>query len=431
MCRVSQLVKGALRLVVLAAWLGLTGMKIKHFVSEPTALRSHLDHEFKTPSITIIPIQPMSKRTIRIIDEGSEEERSELYANQTLYEFLRAHSLTLADFSGATDRNTTDEKQGQERNETTLEDYQGTWKLTVYQNTVISATLTPSRSTMYLSLPRITNLVRGIGSNDTIHYLYWIVFHSEDHFWRYDSELHTYLPIKNVSHHQDIKLSVERVVGLDLRRQPCVEDPGYFITECQRKCFLDQANCSLGNMDSEETDEKPICNASDYSWYKEGMAEFLYGTNDTEDAPVTKCDCRTPCIKDRISYSTLSDITKSTNDSLNVYIRMSRVRRTRKMISTYGLEDLLADIGGYLGLLLGVSVLSMCGFGHRLAGRVARRVKRRKRSRRPARDEAGEGAERAWSLFKEGDAYVPHDNSPRAERDGQSRRSNISLDDLS
>ena len=426
-CKVSQLVKHALQLVLLAAWLSLTGLQITHFLSEPTAVQSRLDHKFKPPFITVIPIRPMPKRITRILEKGTEEERSELLANQTLIEFIRAHSLSLAEFSGVA--NVTDERRQQDKNETTLKDFSGTWKLTTYRSTQISATLNLSGSAVVLTLPRNTDLVKGIGSNETIHYLYWIVFHSENNFWRFDTELHTYLPVKNASHHQDIKVAVEREVDLNLRRQPCVEDPAYFITECQRKCFLNRVNCSLGNMDRGETSMKPLCTASEYPSYVKGVHEFFYGNNETEEAPVSKCDCPTPCVTDRISYTTLSDITKSTNDSLKVYISMSRVRRTRETVLTYELEDLLADIGGYLGLLLGVSLLSLCGAGQRLAGRLVGRVKRCRRSRRAAREKAaGDGAERAWSLAKEEAPSVPRNGSP--EHDGWSRHIDISLDNL-
>ena len=393
--------KYALQFVLLVAWLCLTGLKVKHFLSEPTAFRSHLDHMFKFPSITIVPINPMLKRIIRIIKEGSEEERSELFANQTLLEFVRSHSLTLAEVAGY--GSTIDEKQRREGNETTLEDYQGTWKLNVYRNIHITVTLNPSRPRVLLTLPRKTNLLRGFGGEDLAQYLYPIVFHSEDYFWTYDLELHTYLRARNMSHHQHIKVTIEREVGLDLRRQPCVKDRAYFLAECQWKCFLERVNCSMGSNDSASgaTSGKPLCTASDFSWYSKEVTEFWKGSEYALDAPVTKCKCRPPCVQDRISHTTLSDIIYSTNDSLNLFIRMSRVRRTRKMVMTFGLEDLLAYAGGYLGLLLGASVLSVCGVVQRLAGRMVRRVKRRRQSRRPARDEAGNGAERARSLFED------------------------------
>ena len=150
----------------------------------------------------------------------------------------------------------TDEKRGREGNETTLKGRYGTWKLTVYKNIEIGATLAPSKPTVFLTLPRNTNLVRGIGNNTTMHYLYFLAFHSENYYWSFNSELHAYLLARNASHHQDIKLSVERVVDLNLRRQPCVEDPGYSLAECQQKCFMNRVNCSLRSKVSRETSER-------------------------------------------------------------------------------------------------------------------------------------------------------------------------------
>ena len=53
---------------------------------------------------------------------------------------------------------------------------------------------------------------------------------------------------------------------------------------------------------------------------------------------------------------------------------MKRMRRTAVTVLAFDLEDLLAYIGGYLGLLLGSSTLSMFETGKKVAGRLAKRI---------------------------------------------------------
>ena len=414
-CKVSQFVKYTLQIILVGTWLGLTGLKIAHFLSEPTAVQSRLDHKFKPPSITVLPSPLLPKEITRIVRHGSDEERQELFGNQTFFDFISEHALALEEVVGGV-TNKTEENRAHKRNETTLKDGRGTWKLTTYVDIQVVITLHPTRSTVTLTLPRRSDILEGLDSDD---YCYWITLHREEDFWSYDPDFHTYLVLKNVSYHQDIKVTIEREVRLDLRRQPCEKDPAYFKTNCMRKCFLSQLNCSMGSADTGDTNMKPPCMASYYLRYMMELNKFFRDNGDTEKSPIEKCGCPRPCITDRISYTPLADVTKSTNDSLKVYIRMSRVRRTKMTVLTYGLEDLLADVGGYLGLLLGVSLLSLCGGGRRLAGRLVRRARRRRHGRRAAA-EAGEGAERAWSLEKEEAPSTACHDSP--EHDGWSRR---------
>ena len=75
------------------------------------------------------------------------------------------------------------------------------------------------------------------------------------------------------------------------------------------------------------------------------------------------------------------------------------MRHTKVMVLTYELEDLLADTGGYLGLLLGASLLSLIGSGRKLF----RRLKQTLAKQRQQTDKEGEQqhhTETAWRLFR-------------------------------
>ena len=121
-------------------------------------------------------------------------------------------------------------------------------------------------------------------------------------------------------------------------------------------------HCDLhGNL----TSEKPTCLDKDYVHYHQFSATFFFQlkTEIKGILPIEKCGCPQPCIQDSISYSYITDTVKSNDTTLQMRITVNRVRQTTVMVLTYELEDLLADAGGYLGLLLGASLLSVFGSG--------------------------------------------------------------------
>ena len=382
-CGLSRLVLHAVRVALLVAWLGLSALKTVHFLSEPTSLRSRLDRGFRPPFVSVQAGSPLSSPVGRIVAGGSERERDELFANRTLLDFIEAHGLALAEFAGVT--NLTDEQREERRVEASLDADEGTWRRIVTGSGAASATLTPSSAQFFLRLPRDAKFAAEASHDAAALYCYWVIFHSEPDFWRFDTSLHVLLPIRNVSFHRDVKVVVNREVKRNLWRDPCEADPLYDISACQRDCFFSWINCSL---DGTRVDIKPRCMASDFRAYRRMFYRFFnHNSADSDpDSTVARCRCPQPCVRDRISYTTLSDVTRSSNDSFRVSIRLSRVRRTMVMVVTYGLEDLLADVGGYLGLLLGVSLLSLLGDGHQLASQLARRVRPRQAPPETAQD---------------------------------------------
>ena len=371
-CRLSRVPLQAARLLLLASWVVLTGHQLKHYLSEPTALRPRIDWDFAPPFLTVVPAKPLPRRVARVVENGTAEERRALYGNQTLLDFIKEHSLTLAQLIG--------EEAGAEsgddgRAQTEAVGRFGFWRLIRTGVGVTGATLEPNSSQLFLSLPRNTEFEMDLGGGPAGQYCCWVIVHSTRDFFKLDMDRHAFFPIRNVFDNPDVQLTVSRDERLNLRRLPCERDPAYSEPDCERRCFLGSLRCSL------ETDRpagRPACMAADYQWFTRQFRRFLQPTSsrDKSSAPSARCGCPRPCTQDRYSYSPLSDVTVITNQTFRMAITVRRIRRTMVTVLTYKVEDLLADAGGYLGLLLGFSALSLFGSVERLARRVLRRARR-------------------------------------------------------
>ena len=393
---------------MMTAWLGLVGLKISYFLTEPTTLLSRLDHTSrKLPNISIaLPSTNFAMIRDWFINEN---EGGNLFDNQTLLDLFRSYGPVLAEYTGIS--NMSDDERRQRRTETTIRDSQGTWRQTLIYGRFLGATVEPVSSRLRLYLPRNEESY----INHFSKYVFLVMFQNDRVALTHIDE--STLRVENVSEHRHVRISIERHINLNLKRLPCEEDPNKSIAVCQSKCFFKSMDCSIEGEDRRRTERKPICMASDVWWYMSEWQNFHFGT-DVDEAPMSRCPCRPSCVQNRITYTSSFDTTKSTNDNIRLVIYMSPERHTREMVLTYGLEDLLADIGGYLGLLLGVSLLSLCGSGHRLARRLTRRVRQRRDGAQPAtglRDASG--AESAWSLERDVAASELCPVSPEHRRD--------------
>ena len=136
---------------------------------------------------------------------------------------------------------------------------------------------------------------------------------------------------------------------------------------------------------------------------------------------VTRCNCLRPCVRDLISYKLHTDTTDSSNESLRFWILNDRLGQggQRVEVLTYGREDLLADIGGYLGLLLGVSLHSLYGGGQRLVRRLAKRALHRGKRRQSVTEaDPGDGTEQAGGTARrrENVNLPQHPQSPESRQ---------------
>ena len=78
------------RFLLMTAWLGLIGLKISYFLTEPTTLLSRLDHTLhKLPYISVLPSTQISMINDWNRENSTEKERRELFGNQTLLRLLQ------------------------------------------------------------------------------------------------------------------------------------------------------------------------------------------------------------------------------------------------------------------------------------------------------------------------------------------------------
>ena len=432
MCSISLLVLYTVRLGLLVVWLGLTGMKVKHFLSEPTAFQSRVDHEFELPYISVFhaenryqadiidslktrypkdSVELLKARSHDIPDQSGKTEHS----NQTLLEFVRDHSVTLA--AMAPGHNMLSYENLKRRIYPTIfEDRLGTWRVTLTDSLDMGATLKPENPDISMRLPH-TMSTNGIANERHREYeRYSLVFHCKPDYLIFDKSLHKRVFIESKQNVQKIEINIDRSIRLNLRREPCEEDPAYDIKACQYRCMLNQLHCSLYR---NETGGKRTCMDDDWVAYYETYYSFFnrrIKVGNRSIFPIDRCGCRQPCIQDSISYYIVSHKQKTEDfDYFEMDIRVSQVRHTKVMVLTYELEDLVADTGGYLGLLLGASLLSVFGSGRKLIRRLVRQALAKRRRRQLVKTEDQEkqnDRETVWYLNRGEEASRVNDFVP-------------------
>ena len=405
------------RLGLVVAWLVLTGMKVDYFLSQPTILQPRVDREFEElPYITVIREEKHASTFLLLWSHVAESFRYEtdyskyrMIRKQSLNEFVRSHSMSLIELSGQSRRSLSEEERKLIINETTSETTSGKWSVTLTDRLDIGATLAMNSSSAAITLHRYTDFVLPMSDliGRTKGY-YRLIFHARPCFFRFLRDFHDEVAIENVTSIPAIELNILRMVKLNLRREPCEEDPAYEYQACIRECILNNLNCSLYGNDTGSG--KPTCTVDDISEYFHDISRV-----DENDA----CRCQQPCIQDSISYSSKPAKEwqlKRTQSEFPISIDVNEVRHTTVMVLTYGLEDLLADMGGYLGLLLGASLLSVFGSGRKLIRRLVRQAlakrRRRRRQQEVKEEEEQHRMETTWSIYRDQEAFDGSDFVP-------------------
>ena len=381
-CGASDLLLYTVHLSLLVGWLVLTGIKIGHFLSEPTALQSRLDSDFRPPFVSIFPGGAF----------GSISSSTPMDLNEHLILIRDSWIENLRD----------SETQCAYLNEANTEETRYKWPIFPHTRIFGVTTIPEDLSDFYLCLPMKGAIRKLIG---TTIISYYVVLHSDRHVFSYDPDVDAILRIENNVCHRHIEVTIDREEKLNLRRLPCNPDTSYSLGTCQRRCYMDWINCSLGET---QNSMKTLCQEDDYNMLKQSLLGFdkhdhLGNGEERYDYGINAsfCDCPVPCVRDRISFSIIStaDACAMGNKRELFYVRfsMKRMRRTAVTVLAFDLEDLLAYIGGYLGLLLGSSTLSMFETGKRLAGRLARGIADGRVPARHIRQEEKDVEEGTWS----------------------------------
>ncbi|XP_061386620.1 uncharacterized protein LOC133322631 [Musca vetustissima] len=197
----------------------------------------------------------------------------------------------------------------------------------------------------------------------------------------------------------EIKLQSQYFSNIETKYQYCNKDENYSELKCGENCILDSvgkyANCSGPWLKNDHKMEP--CNS-----YKSIMKLIgEYGrVYESDDDP--ECDCEQPC-ESRI-FSTYiqnrKNFTKNIEPSSQIYIYY-----TTKLISmmeerpSYDTTQFIADVGGSLGFLLGLSVLGLIGILEQIAlllcGGVIRKMQSKHEKRKKAIEELDKGSQKS------------------------------------
>ena len=326
-------------LVLVVTWLSFTGLKVLEFLSEPTATKTLWQRKNFMPPFTICP----ALRTTSL-SEGGDPDRE----NDTLMELFRDLSLSPEDM--LLDLETPEDNSSEF---VSCNDYGCVdFKTSVDYN--IGGTCLTSKAKS-LDLRQLVLQPNPLYEHELENPLtYDLVFHGHPDFVgdRFVEDPTYYLSAaqRGVA----ITVTTDRRIEVNLRRDPCADDPNYSKRLCERQCFFDWLNCSMhGDHDT----NKPRCMASDAEWYEE--AEPFSAFYDAPDG-AEACTCPKPCVTDFISISVQPDFFIEDDNFTYVQVMPARTMKVLKTYVTYTFSDLMADTGGFLGLFLGSSILSMC-----------------------------------------------------------------------
>ena len=262
----------------------------------------------------------------------------------------------------------------------TYSDHSGNWTTsTDYAYGGLCSTLEVTGQNPFLQLARWRSFELsepdcydgGIMCTDTVlgtSYIVHIHRHQED-FWGAkdedltpisDAEMATF-EILDSTTQQELVISVEREIMPNMRRRPCVEDPSYSRSMCWRKCFFDSLNCSIFQ-EGDGKNDKPRCKAIDIKWYQTAFRDFTVVPTDEIDKQMQykyPCSCPRPCLMDRFNLYIRPSNIKSGIHYILLGLSFAPVMRIIETTVTYDIIDLMADIGGFLGLFVGYSILSV------------------------------------------------------------------------
>ena len=370
----SRLTSRVVHLVLIVCWIALVVWRIFTFISEPTASETRFEDDFDWPYLTVCPLYPYSWRWMMspVAANGFGGRIHDQYENHTLLEMFKNESWSLLDMvpnlGYGEALNTGSPHRVAFR---TWRNQEWTEKFNYAEGGMCSTLKTSEDYTLPLVRRNVSNMIH-TAFHKKMAGSYLLFVHKLDDFWGREgqhftriseSEMASYF-ISSDTNHQELEITPGRDIMPNLRRRPCVEDPSYSRSTCWRDCLLDSLNCSLLEGD---TSGKPICMAADFAWLtgtrfwdwetilesKSNLIAFHWGD-------LLQCSCPPPCSLYRYKLSIKPyALIESSPEHINLRVSLSPVIRTTRTSITYDVIDLLADIGGFVGLLLGYSLYSV------------------------------------------------------------------------
>ena len=344
-------------------------------MSEPTASETRFEDDFDWPYLTICPVYVYIYGGTRNISRtyylpsispvafGFGGRIRDQYENHTLLEMFKNESWSLLDMAPYLKSGEVLNPNSPQRVSFRSQNREWTEKFNYAEGGVCSTLKTSKGETLSLVRRNVSNIKAH--APDGMAGSYMLFVRKLDNFWggldghftrHSESEMAGYI-IANDTTRQELEIHPERDIMPNLRRRPCVEDPSYSRSTCWRDCYLDSLNCSL--LEGDNSSGKPICMAADSAWFWLEDSHSNYFTVVGIDKSL-QCSCPPPCSLYRYKLSIKPyPLIESSPEHINLRVSLSPVIRTTRTYITYDVIDLLADIGGFVGLLLGYSLYSV------------------------------------------------------------------------
>ena len=146
-----------------------------------------------------------------------------------------------------------------------------------------------------------------------------------------------------------INVKVNRYRSPNLRRSPCNDTPGYTVSGCLSLCWYRRETTRLGcAMPWMTINAKPCVFPMKHTIFVASSREKL-----------RNCRCLQSCLNDRLDI-TVGESPLSRRDGRTFFnIQFQYLADTRITSLSYNGQQLMSNIGGYVGLLLGTSILSL------------------------------------------------------------------------
>ena len=368
----SRLTSRVVQLCLLAAWIALVVWKAIFFASEPTGSETSFVDKFHRPYITVCPYHGLSPNTTNVlVPNTSYQEQVDVLGDGTLVDLYQREGFTLLDMMPWLE-NEKEFKADPKRENHSI--YDGNWTTIInYAKGGLCQQFEVTGKNPHMPLARRVDFQETaeeawLNFRNNTRKAYTLHVHRLQDFWGAkdveltslsDAEMHAF-DISDSMTQQEIVINVERESMPNMWRRPCAEDPSYSRSTCWRDCFFDSLNCS---MTEGRASNKPLCEAVDLVWYIHEYETFILGKVMNDKGVYVKksdlCNCPRPCVVDR--YNIFFRPSFSESDDLSIFFQVSfgPVMRLVETRITYGVIDLLSDMGGFLGLFLGYSILSV------------------------------------------------------------------------
>lgn len=351
----GEVLRHAIVVVLFVTWGTMTGLKVKLFLSEPTATRTIWERSPFIPDFSVCS----NSRYDAAQDWPQDWSLKRLYREMGPQPEQLVYGLERQD-------------EGDVLLQTEPSNHNVTFRASI--DYVFGGLCATARVPPGLKFFEV-----GLIPADTVSFY----FHGRSTFWGSYLFNEHYQQVLAADSGVLMKTTVSREVRPNLRRRPCEPDPEYDQRACLFSCFLDRLSCSMA--DSAPAG-RPACTAADDEWYywewgayRTFMTVAFPGPDGAPGCP----RCPEPCVLEYYAVSVAPHSQIPANATFrDVYLLDDKLMQTLETYVTYSESDLLADIGGYLGLFLGYSLLTffeslpaiLARLGGKLRGRETRQT---------------------------------------------------------